>query len=143
MMMIKGSKMDNSLASNLLIISGFFGFSFVALGALSAHALKSIVSANLLAVFETGVQYHALHTFAIIACAILLMRKNNEKVQKGLFRAAICFIIGILCFSGSLYGLALTGIKWFGPITPFGGVMFLFGWVFFVYSALHINEVTQ
>ncbi|MDB1124633.1 DUF423 domain-containing protein [Vibrio algarum] len=135
--------MNSNLSSKLLIISGISGFVFVALGALAAHALKPMLSEYLLSVFETGVHYQALHTFAIIACAIFLRFKSNEKVQKGLFRAAICFIIGILCFSGSLYGLALTGFKWFGPITPLGGVMFLFGWVFFVYSALHINEVTQ
>lgn len=125
------------------MVSGISGFIFVALGAFAAHGLTAILSDYHLSVFKTGVQYQALHTFAIIACAILLKFKLSQKVQKGLFRAAICFIIGILCFSGSLYGLALTGSKWFGPITPIGGVMFLVGWVFFVYSALHIDEVTQ
>ncbi|UGA56366.1 DUF423 domain-containing protein [Vibrio sp. VB16] len=136
-------KLHHRRSAKLLVISGVSGFIFVALGAFAAHSLSSILSDYFIAVFKTGVQYQALHTLAVMACAILLRSNSNEKVQKGLFRAAICFIIGILCFSGSLYGLALTGMKWFGPITPIGGVMFLIGWVFFVYSALHINEVAQ
>jgi len=132
----------NNKGSILLMVSGISGFIFVSLGAFAAHGLTPILSGYQITVFKTGVLYQALHTFSIIACAILLKLKFNEKVQKGLFRAAICFIIGILCFSGSLYGLTLTGVKWFGPITPIGGVMFLVGWVFFIYSALHINEVT-
>jgi uncharacterized membrane protein YgdD (TMEM256/DUF423 family) len=127
----------------LLVFAGISGFLFVALGAIAAHGLKPLLTDYLLSVFETGVLYQALHTLIIVACAILIRGSSSEKSQKGLFRAAICFIIGILCFSGSLYGLALTGIKWFGPITPFGGVMFLVGWVLFIYSALHLNEVTQ
>ncbi|MFC1236042.1 DUF423 domain-containing protein [Vibrio sp. F74] len=136
-------KLNHRRSAKLLVISGVSGFIFVALGAFAAHSLQSMLSDYFIAVFKTGVQYQALHTLAVMACAILLRFNSNEKVQKGLFRAAICFIIGILCFSGSLYGLALTGMKWFGPITPIGGVMFLIGWVFFVYSALHINEVAQ
>lgn len=130
-------------AATLLIIAGGLGFTFVALGAFAAHGLKATASAYHLDVFNTGVLYQALHTFAIIGCAILIKMTADEKVQKGLFRAAICFIIGILCFSGSLYGLALTGIKWFGPVTPFGGGMFLVGWGILTFSAFKINGVTQ
>ena len=130
-------------SNKLLIVAGILGFTFVAFGAFAAHGLKAFLSEYQTSIFETGVQYQAFHTLAIIGCAILLKIKSNQKVQKGLFRASICFIIGILCFSGSLYALAITGIKWFGPITPMGGVMFLIGWVLFVFSAMHLNEVTQ
>ena len=115
----------------------------VALGAFAAHGLKSKLSESMLAVFQTGVQYQFIHTLAILACGALLQMKLGAKSQKYFFIAAICFIIGILCFSGSLYALALTGIKWFGPITPFGGLLFIIGWGVFSFAALNIKEVTQ
>ncbi|BDU38127.1 DUF423 domain-containing protein [Vibrio nigripulchritudo] len=128
-------------SKTILATAGFFGATAVMLGAFAAHGLKKILSDYLIGVFETGVQYQFVHMLALILVAILLQRNLGEKAQKGLRFAAICFIIGILCFSGSLYALALTGIKWFGPITPFGGVMFIVGWVSFTIAALRIEEV--
>ncbi|BCL70747.1 hypothetical protein TUMSATVNIG1_27110 [Vibrio nigripulchritudo] len=128
-------------SKTILAAAGFFGATAVMLGAFAAHGLKKILSDYLIGVFETGVHYQFVHMLALILVAILLQRNLGEKAQKGLRFAAICFIIGILCFSGSLYALALTGIKWFGPITPFGGVMFIVGWVSFTIAALRIEEV--
>ncbi|KJY80323.1 DUF423 domain-containing protein [Vibrio nigripulchritudo] len=128
-------------SKTILATAGFFGATAVMLGTFAAHGLKKILSDYLIGVFETGVQYQFVHMLALILVAILLQRNLGEKAQKGLRFAAICFIIGILCFSGSLYALALTGIKWFGPITPFGGVMFIVGWVSFTIAALRIEEV--
>ncbi|CCN46982.1 putative SUGAR KINASE RELATED [Vibrio nigripulchritudo MADA3029] len=128
-------------SKTILATAGFFGATAVMLGAFAAHGLKKILSDYLIGVFETGVQYQFVHMLALILVAILLQRNLGEKAQKGLRFAAICFIIGILCFSGSLYALALTGIKWFGPITPFGGVMFIVGWVSFTIATLRIEEV--
>ncbi len=133
----------NKWSRFILVTAGISGMLTVVLGAFAAHGLKPILSAYLLDIYDTGIQYQAWHTFALIACGVLLRLNIQEKTQKGLFRASICFMIGILCFSGSLYGLALTGAKWFGPITPFGGLMFIIGWGFFAYSALKMNEVTQ
>ena len=130
-------------SKGLLVFAGASGAIAVMLGAFAAHGLKSQLAPYLLGVFETGVLYQFIHTFAIVACAILLQLKLGAKSQKYFFIAAICFIIGILCFSGSLYGLALTGIKWFGPITPFGGLLFIIGWGVFSFAALNIKEVTQ
>ncbi|MCC5516166.1 DUF423 domain-containing protein [Vibrio splendidus] len=127
----------------LLTFAGISGAIAVMLGAFAAHGLKVILPEYLLGVFETGVQYQFIHTLAILACGALLQMKLGAKSQKYFFIAAICFIIGILCFSGSLYGLALTGIKWFGPITPFGGLLFIIGWGVFSFAALNIKEVTQ
>ncbi|OEF23925.1 DUF423 domain-containing protein [Vibrio rumoiensis] len=137
----------------ILAFAGFSGLITVALGAFAAHGLSGVLSGHLLSVFKTGVQYQAWHTFALLACGILLLitakRSDdekplyNEKARKGLVSAGICFIIGILCFSGSLYGLALTGIKWFGPITPLGGLFFMIGWLLFALSVLRLNKVTQ
>ena len=127
----------------LLIFSGLSAMVAVIFGAFAAHALKGQLSEYLLGVFETGVQYQFIHTLAILACGISLQLKLGLKSQKYFFIAAICFIIGILCFSGSLYALALTGIKWFGPITPLGGLLFIIGWGAFSFAALNINEVTK
>jgi len=127
----------------LLTIGGLFSGIAVALGAFAAHGLKAYVTSYQLDVFQTGVHYQFIHAAAIIVCAILLTISSKEKAQKYFSRAAICFIIGIFCFSGSLYALALTGIKWFGPITPMGGLLFIIGWVLFVLAAVNFDEVKQ
>ncbi|WP_105903041.1 DUF423 domain-containing protein [Vibrio gangliei] len=137
----------------LLAVAGLSGFITVALGAFAAHGLSHRLPEYLLSVFKTGVQYQAWHTLALLVCGVLLMitapRSNHKveeyslKARKGLVFAGICFIIGILCFSGSLYALALTSIKWFGPITPLGGVFFMLGWLSFAISVLRLNKVTQ
>lgn len=154
----QGSKQDSKQeckckGEKILAFAGFSGFIAVGLGAFATHGLSHILSDTLLSVFKTGVQYQAWHTFALLACGVLLLitadRSQggkplyNEKARKGLASAGICFIIGILCFSGSLYALALTGIKWFGPITPLGGLFFMIGWILFALSALRLNKVTQ
>ncbi|PMH37507.1 hypothetical protein BCU68_07790 [Vibrio sp. 10N.286.49.B3] len=115
----------------------------VVLGAFAAHGLKGQLSAELFAAFETGIFYQFIHTLAIMVCGLLLFMNLSVKSQKYFLIAAICFIIGILCFSGSLYALALTGIKWFGPITPLGGLLFIIGWGLFSFAAFNINEVTK
>lgn len=124
----------------LLTLGGLLSGLSVGLGAMAAHGLKTVLSPELLAVFQTGVQYQFLHALALLACALLLSSPWGIKAQKYFFAAAICFIIGIFCFSGSLYALALTGIKWLGPITPLGGAMFMVGWGLFAYAALQIKE---
>ncbi|MFV0576289.1 MAG: DUF423 domain-containing protein [Vibrio sp.] len=133
----------------VLAFAGVSGLVTVALGAFAAHGLSHQLNEYLLGVFKTGVQYQAWHTFALLACGIVLMvtapnsasdDKYAQKGRKGVAIAAICFIIGILCFSGSLYALALTGIKWFGPITPLGGVFFMLGWAIFALSVMRLSK---
>lgn len=126
-----------------LSLGGVFCGLSVALGAFAAHGLKSLLSPYLLEVFTTGVQYQFMHGMAVLLCGVLLGFQVPPKSQKYFSLAALCFIIGILCFSGSLYALALTGIKWFGPITPLGGLLFMLGWGLFVYAALQVKEVNQ
>ncbi len=130
-------------SKHILAIAGVLGATAVILGAFAAHGLKAILSDYLIGVFDTGVQYQFIHALAITVIGILLRLKVGDKAEKGLRIAAICFIIGILCFSGSLYALALTGIKWFGPITPLGGLMFILGWGCFTIAVLRIKEVTS
>ncbi|QIA62680.1 DUF423 domain-containing protein [Vibrio astriarenae] len=133
-------------SSLLLAIGGALCGLGVMLGAFAAHGLKAVLSPYLLDVFQTGVMYQFIHGIGILLCAVVMnQRSMADKGKKHFSRAAICFIIGTLCFSGSLYALALTGIKWFGPITPLGGLLFIIGWGLFVFAALqyqstHINE---
>ncbi|SHO54718.1 DUF423 domain-containing protein [Vibrio quintilis] len=118
----------------------------VILGAFAAHGLKSVLSPYLLGVFETGVHYQFIHTLSILCCAIMLylLRSDDEnKARKYFCRAAICFMIGIFCFSGSLYLLALTGVKWLGPVTPFGGLCFIVGWLTMMMAAWNMKEVSS
>ena len=101
-------------------------FLAVALGAFGAHALKGTLQANaMIDVWNTAVLYHFVHALALLVLATL---PAASRVASGLF------VTGIVFFSGSLYLLALTNVKWLGPITPLGGLCFLAGWVCLVVS---------
>jgi len=108
----------------------FFGlgagsaFIAVAAGAFGAHALRARLSPDLLAVFETGARYQMYHALALMAVAWAVTRWPGGLAQW----AGWLFVLGTLLFSGSLYALALSGIRWLGAITPLGGVAFLAGW---------------
>ena len=104
----------------------------VMLGALGSHALKKRLDGSLLETFNTAVQYQMYHAVALllVGCMIYLFPGSS------LFRyAGLLFLIGILLFSGSLYGLVLTPFKLFGPITPLGGFAFIAGWVLLAYGS--------
>lgn len=108
----------------LLLLAALFGFAGVGLGAFAAHGLKGQLSAEYLAVFQTGVHYQMLHALALLGLAALWQRLGGRLLTA----AGVCFCVGILLFSGSLYALTLTGISALGMITPVGGLMFLVGW---------------
>lgn len=101
-----------------------FGFLGVAAGAFGAHALRSRLPADLLAVFETAARYQMYHAIALLAVALLATRAQGQAVRA----AGWLFTTGILVFSGSLYALAFSGIRMLGAVTPIGGVCFLGGW---------------
>jgi uncharacterized membrane protein YgdD (TMEM256/DUF423 family) len=103
-------------------LSGFLG---VALGAFAAHALKSRMSADLLAIFETGVRYQMYHAFALLAVAWACTRWPGKVLTTG----GWLFVVGTIIFSGSLYALSLSGVRWLGAITPVGGLTLLAGWL--------------
>ena len=107
-----------------LLLSAFAGFSGVAMGAFAAHGLKNRLSADYLAVFQTGTHYQLIHALALLGAAILALIAPGRLVNL----AGAFFAIGILLFSGSLYALTLSGIAKLGIITPFGGLAFLAGW---------------
>ncbi|PHA00383.1 hypothetical protein COE51_07290 [Bacillus pseudomycoides] len=97
----------------------------VALGAFGAHGLEGKISPKMLEVWKTGVTYQMFHAGGLFVVALLM-----DKIQSSLVSAAgWCMVAGIILFSGSLYALSTTGMKFFGPITPLGGVAFIVGWV--------------
>jgi uncharacterized membrane protein YgdD (TMEM256/DUF423 family) len=115
-----------------LLIGALAGFLAVAFGAFGAHALRSQLSPEMLAVFETGVRYQMYHALALLLVATLLARTGGWLVAV----AGWLFVAGIVIFSGSLYVLALSGVRWFGAITPLGGIALLAGWACLVLVAI-------
>ncbi len=114
------------MAKNFLFIAALSGFLAVALGAFGAHALKGKLSPDLMMVYQTAVQYQFYHTLALLAVAMLLMKFPQ---QLPLIVSGSCFAVGLLLFSGSLYALAFSGVRWLGAITPLGGLAFMLGWL--------------
>ena len=107
------------------MLAAFFGFTGVALGAFAAHGLKGRLTEQYLAIFHTGVTYQLVHTLALFGVALLATHLPGRLVTW----AGVCFAVGIVLFSGSLYVLTMTGISKLGIITPFGGLAFLAGWL--------------
>ena len=103
----------------------------VAAGAFGAHGLRERLSPDLLAIFETGARYQMYHALALLVVALVAGRVPSAAATA----AGWCFVAGILVFSGSLYVLALSGVRWLGAITPICGVAFLVGWVLLAVAA--------
>jgi uncharacterized membrane protein YgdD (TMEM256/DUF423 family) len=118
-----------------LFIGAVAGALGVGLGAFGAHGLRSRLSPDMLAVFETGVRYHLYHALALIMAALLLGREQFQG-SRLVTSSGWLFVAGIVLFSGSLYVLAVTGIRGLGAITPLGGVAFLLGWALLAAAAL-------
>lgn len=113
------------MATYFQIFGAVFAGLAVAAGAFGSHGLREILSAERLAVFETAVRYQMYHALALLILGGMLSRDPRPTFR----RAAWSFVIGIVLFSGSLYLVTLTGVRWFGAITPIGGVAFLVGWI--------------
>ena len=105
-------------------------FIAVALGAFGAHSLKTKLSADMLNIFEIGVRYQMYHALGLIAVAWATTRWPEANLNA----AGWAFIVGIIVFSGSLYLLSATDIRWLGAITPIGGLAFQIGWAILVWS---------
>lgn len=114
-------------------IAAIFGFLGVGLGAFGAHALKQRLTAEMLAVFQTGVLYHFIHALALLAVGILITARGGGWAFDV---AGWAFTAGIIVFSGSLYALALSDVRVLGAITPLGGVAFLVGWAALAWAAV-------
>ena len=107
------------------ILGALSGFIAVAAGAFGAHGLRQRLSPEMLGVFETAARYQMYHALALIAVAWAATRWPGG----GVYLSGWSFVVGTLLFSGSLYVLSLTGIRWLGAITPLGGAGFLLGWL--------------
>ena len=130
------------MKTSMLFFIGLSGFLGVALGAFGAHALKPYLDSYQIQIYEKGIQYHFIHTLAAafaMVCFFVFHQKNFKII-------ALLFLIGILFFSGSLYLLAIRSllpfnISFVGPITPIGGLFFLFAWAWLAKESLtSINQ---
>ena len=109
-----------------LTLAALLAFAAVALGAFGAHALRSKLAPDMQAVWQTAVLYHGWHALALLGVGLLILHFPD---RAGLAWAGWLFVAGIALFSGSLYVLALTGVKNFGAVSPIGGIAFLLGWL--------------
>ena len=114
------------------VLGAVSGFLAVALGAFAAHGLKGKLPSDLFDVFEVGARYHMYHALALLGTAWAVTRWPGTATTA----AGWLFVAGTVLFSGSLYALAVTGIRPLGAITPLGGVCFLAGWVALVVAAV-------
>lgn len=121
-----------SFAQLALLCGAIYGFLGVALGAFGAHGLRERLTPDLLAVWKTAVEYQFYHALALLLVGLLA----SQRPSIALTNAGICFALGVLIFSGSLYTLALSGQRWLGAITPLGGLLFLAGWALLFWAAL-------
>ena len=121
-------------STSLRLGAGFAGLA-VLLGAFAAHAMKDHFSAELLQPFDTGVRWQMFHALALLGCAVLAASPRRLTI------AAWCFTIGIVLFSGSLYGYVLLGWKWFVALTPIGGVTFVVGWIVLATAASRATDI--
>ncbi len=113
------------MAKLFLMMASFSGLLAVLIGAFGAHGLKQKLAEDMMAVYQTGVQYHFYHTFGLLAVGILLQQFPHT----GAFKlSGWMMVVGMVMFSGSLYLLAITGTRWLGAITPIGGLAFIIAW---------------
>lgn len=134
-------KSNLSYAKPILITASISGGLAVALGAFGAHGLKKIISPEMIDIFNKGVYYQFIHTFALLACGILVYLTS----EKRFLISSRFFVAGIACFSGSLYLLSFKEIldintKLIGPITPLGGLFFISGWIMLFTGVIRLKN---
>jgi uncharacterized membrane protein YgdD (TMEM256/DUF423 family) len=117
------------MAKLFLILGGINAALVVMLGAFGAHGLKTKLTAEMLAVYQTGVHYHLFHALGLLAVGLVASQIADSVWLKW---SGWLMLLGIILFSGSLYVLSVSGLRWLGIITPFGGVAFIAAWIVFV-----------
>lgn len=123
-------------AKLLLILGAVNALLCVMLGAFGAHALRARLPDDLLAAWNTGVQYHFYHALGLLLIGLIAL----QWPQSGLIRASgWVMLAGIVLFSGSLYLLGLTNVRWLGAITPFGGIAFIAAWAMLCIAIIKIQ----
>ena len=120
------------MAKLFITLGSLSGMLAVMLGAFGAHALRARLDDYSIGVFETAVQYHFYHSLALLAVGIVALSQPQTVLLKS---SGWLFLVGILIFSGSLYLLGITGIRWLGAVTPLGGLAFIGGWACLAASA--------
>jgi uncharacterized membrane protein YgdD (TMEM256/DUF423 family) len=120
-----------ALAKLFLVLGALAGMLAVVLGAFGAHALRARLTPDLLAIYNTAVQYHFWHALGLLVIGVVAIHLPSSIALKW---AGWLMLAGIVFFSGSLYVLALTGVRWLGAITPFGGAAFIVGWVLLAFA---------
>lgn len=116
----------------MLMFSAISGFVFVALGAFGAHVLSKSLGVAEMAWLKTGLEYQAFHTLAILALSVLMRQRRNL----WFYWSSIALALGTVLFSGSLYCLALSLLRFWAFVTPVGGLFFLTGWVLMLIGVL-------
>jgi uncharacterized membrane protein YgdD (TMEM256/DUF423 family) len=125
--------MSPTMMIQFAALSGFFS---VALGAFGAHGLKAKLSPEMMAIYQTAVQYQFVHTLALLFVGVLMVQWGKSTALQV---SAWGFMAGIAIFSGSLYALSLSGVRWLGAITPLGGVAFLVAWAGLLIAAYKVS----
>jgi uncharacterized membrane protein YgdD (TMEM256/DUF423 family) len=126
-------RLGGNVDRTLLLIGAIAALVGVALGAFGAHGLRGRLSPEMLQVFETGVRYHMYHALALVAAALAGANLPGSRLVTS---AGWLFAAGIVLFSGSLYALAISGIRVLGAVTPFGGLAFILGWACLALAAI-------
>lgn len=115
-----------------IVWGALFGMIAVGAGALGAHALTGRIDAADLASYEVAVRYQMYHALALLAVAWMA----SVRVSRVVSASGFCFVLGIVCFCGSIHGLIFINWRWLGPITPIGGVLLMIGWLLLGVAAL-------
>ncbi|MFT4775952.1 MAG: uncharacterized membrane protein YgdD (TMEM256/DUF423 family) [Pseudohongiellaceae bacterium] len=127
-----------------LLVSAISGLLGVTLGAFGAHGLKKVVTSDMLAAYQTGVQYQFIHSLVLLALAILMLTLTSKHAVMGKLRwSANLMIVGMLLFSGSLYTMTFMSVSggfpaWLGLITPMGGLTFILAWALLAVAAFKL-----
>jgi uncharacterized membrane protein YgdD (TMEM256/DUF423 family) len=119
----------NQIAKLFLFLGGINAALVVILGAFGAHALKARLSEEMLAVYQTGIHYHLFHALGLLVVGLVATQIPATIYLKW---SGWLMLAGIVLFSGSLYILSISGLRWLGAVTPFGGAAFIVAWVLFV-----------
>ncbi len=118
------------MSKTILLAGSVFLALAVITGAFGAHALKAKLADDMMQVYKTGVEYHFYHALGLLLVGILSVQFPSVLISW----SGICLAMGIILFSGSLYVIALTGIRCLGAITPLGGISFIAGWLLLFFA---------
>ena len=124
-------------AKLFLTLGGINAALVVMLGAFGAHGLKAKLTAEMLAVYQTGVHYHLFHALGLLAVGLVATQIAESVWLKW---SGWLMLAGIVLFSGSLYVLSVSGLRWLGMVTPFGGFAFILAWALFVTAVLKASS---